>query len=115
MSVRLDPLEGLAAREHGAVADLKSGSTPSCANMMVIPIWQLNSWILLSRTYQKAAVGMSSFGPRRLDHSDGRLKRPEEGAPDRQLDRDDVPEHVDPVQLSVNVGEQLAHPGDHIV
>src|SRR6266496_314193 len=44
-----------------ATADAKSGSTPSCANMVVIPIWQLNSWILPPRTYQKSAVGMSSL------------------------------------------------------
>ncbi len=31
--------------------------------MVVIPIWQLNSWILPSRTYQKSAVGMSSLAP----------------------------------------------------
>ena len=36
---------------------------------------------------------------------DGRLERPEERAPDRQFDRDDV----DPVQLPVNVRKQLAH------
>jgi hypothetical protein len=34
--------------------------------------------------------------------------------PDRQLDRDDVPEHVDPVQLPVNIGKELAHEDDHI-
>src|SRR6266536_6706858 len=54
------------------------------------------------------------LGPRRLDHAGGRLERPEEGAPDRHLDRDDVTEHVDPVQLPVNVGKQVAHPDDHI-
>src|SRR6266545_6273089 len=54
------------------------------------------------------------LGPRRLDHAGGRLEWPEEGAPDRHLDRYDVPEHVDPVQLPVNVGKQLAHPDDHI-
>src|SRR6266542_3368457 len=54
------------------------------------------------------------LGPRRLDHAGGRLERPEEGAPDRHLDRDDVPEHVDPVQPPVNVGKQVAHPDDHI-
>src|SRR6266576_3614352 len=97
-----------------ATAEVKSGSTPSSANMVATPIWQLNSWILPSRTYQKSAVGMSGLSPRRLDHAGGRLERPEEGAPDRQLDRDDVPEHVDPVQLPVNVGKQLAHPDDHI-
>jgi hypothetical protein len=47
------------AGADAATAEVKSGSTPSFANM-------------------------------------------EEGAPDRQLDRDDVPEHVDPVQLPVN-------------
>ena len=31
-----------------------------------------------------------------------------------QLDRDHVPEHVDPVQLPVNVGKELAHPDDHV-
>src|SRR5258708_29273640 len=51
------------AGADAATAEVKSGSTPSCANMVVIPIWQLNSWILPSRTYQKAAVGMSSLAP----------------------------------------------------
>jgi hypothetical protein len=36
---------------------------PICANMVLKPIWQLNSWILPSRTYQKSAVGMSSLAP----------------------------------------------------
>jgi hypothetical protein len=54
------------------------------------------------------------LGPRRLDHAGRGLERPEEGAPDRQLDRDDVPEHVDSMQLPVNVGKELAHPDDHI-
>ena len=57
---------------------------------------------------------MSGLSPRRLDHAGRRLERPEEGAPDRQLDRDDVPEHVDPVQLPVNVGKELARKDDHI-
>ena len=46
-----------------ATADVKSGSTPSWANMVATPMWQLNSWILPSRTYQKSAVGMSSLAP----------------------------------------------------
>src|SRR6266571_7952625 len=54
------------------------------------------------------------LGPRRLDHAGGRLEWPEEGALDRQLDRDDVPEHVDPVQLPVNVGKELAHKDERI-
>src|SRR5690348_18356581 len=52
--------------------------------------------------------------PRRLDHPGGRLGRPEEGPPDRQLDRGDVPEHVDPVQFPVTAGKELAHKDDHI-
>jgi hypothetical protein len=54
------------------------------------------------------------LGPRRLDHACGRIEWPEEGALDRQLDRDHVPEHVDPVQVPVNVGKEFAHPDDHI-
>jgi hypothetical protein len=54
------------------------------------------------------------LGSRRLDHAGGCLERAEEGTPDRQLDRDDVPEHVDPVQLPVNVGKEPAHEDDHI-
>jgi hypothetical protein len=76
--------------------------------MVVVPIWQLKVWILPSRTYQKSAVGMSSLAARRLDHACGRIELPEEGALDRQLDRDHVPEHVDPVQLPVNVGKEFA-------
>jgi hypothetical protein len=53
-------------------------------------------------------------GPRRLDHAAGRLERPEEGAPDRQVDCGDVPEYVDPVQLPVHVGKQPAHPDEHL-
>src|SRR5215211_9388889 len=52
---------GYGAGAGAATADAKSGSTPSCANMVVIPIWQLNVWILPRRTYQKSAVGMSSL------------------------------------------------------
>jgi hypothetical protein len=52
------------------------------------PIWQLNSWILPSRMYQKSAVGDVELGPRRPDHAGGRLERTEEVAPDRQFDRD---------------------------
>ena len=39
------------AGADAATAEVKSGSTPSCANMADVPIWQLNSWILLSRMY----------------------------------------------------------------
>jgi hypothetical protein len=42
---------------------------------------------------------MSSLAPVGWITPGGRLERPEEGAPDRQLDRDDLPEHLDPVQL----------------
>src|SRR5262245_58711974 len=53
------------------------------------------------------------LAPGRLDHAYGRLERPEEGAPDRQLDRYDIPEDVDPVQLTMNVGKHRAQPDDH--
>jgi len=79
--------------------------------MVVIPIWQLNSWILPSRTYQKSAVEMSSLSPvgwiTPAGVSNGPRKVP-------RIDRDDVPEHVDPVQFPVNVGKELAHKDDHI-
>jgi hypothetical protein len=39
---------------------------------------------------------------------------PRKVSPDRQLDRNDVPEHVDRVQLPVNAGKELAHP-DHYI
>ena len=77
-------------------------------------MWQLNSWILPSRTYQKSAVGMSSLAPVGWITPAGVSNGPRKVPPDRQLDRDDVPEHVDPVQLPVNVGKQLAHVDDHI-
>jgi hypothetical protein len=81
--------------------------------MVVIPIWQLNSWVLPSRTYLKSAVGMSGLAPVGWITPAGVSNGPE-GAPNRQLDRDDVPEHVDPVQLPVNVGKELARKDDHI-
>jgi hypothetical protein len=37
-----------------------------------------------------------------------------EGAPDRQLDRDDVPHDVNPMEFPVNVGSQLAHEHHHV-
>jgi hypothetical protein len=49
-----------------ATADAKSGSTPSCAKKVAKPRWQLNSWTLPSRTYQKSSVGMSSLGRREI-------------------------------------------------
>src|SRR6266702_2287667 len=58
--------------------------------------------------------GDVELGPRRLDHAGGRLERPEEGALDRQFDRDDIPEHIDPAQFPVHVGKQFAHPDNHI-
>ncbi|HLM22957.1 MAG TPA: hypothetical protein VK390_15730 [Propionibacteriaceae bacterium] len=74
--------------------------------MVVIPIWQLNVWILPSRTYPE--VGGRDIEPGSVGWITpaGVFERHEEGAPDRQLDRDHVPEHVDPV----NVGKYLAHP-----
>jgi hypothetical protein len=53
-------------------------------------------------------------GARRLDHADRCLERPEEGALDRQLDRDDVAEHVDAVQFPVDVGQERPHPDEHV-
>ena len=82
--------------------------------MVLVPTWQLNSRILPSRTYQKSAVGMSTLAPVGSITPAGVSNGPREGAPDRQLDGDDVAEHVDPVQLPVNVGQQLAHPDDHV-
>src|SRR6266540_4677237 len=52
------------------------------------------------------------LAPRRLDHAGGRLERPEEGAPDRQLDADDVAVHGDLLQFPVNVGKELGQKGD---
>jgi len=37
-----------------------------------------------------------------------------EGAPDRQLDRDDVPHDVNPMEFPVKVGSQLAHEHHHV-
>jgi len=44
----------------------------------------------------------------------GRLERPEEGAPDRQLDREDVPSTLTRCSSRVNVGKELVHEYDHI-
>src|SRR6266436_8022625 len=46
---------------------------------------------------------------RRLDDAGRGLQRPEEGALNRQLDRDHVAKHVDAVQLTMDIGEI---PGD---
>jgi len=42
-----------------------------------------------------------------LDDACGGLEHPAEGAPDRQLDGDDVPDDVNPMEFPVNVGSQL--------
>jgi hypothetical protein len=39
------------------------------------------------------------LGSGRPDDACGRLERPGEGAPDRQLDRDDVPHDVNPTEF----------------
>src|SRR6266498_5270190 len=86
---------------------------PSCANKVVKAMWQSNTYLAVAQVPEVGGRDVE-LGPRRLDHAGGRLERPEEGAPDRHLDREDVPEHVDPVQPPVNVGNHLAHRDDHI-
>src|SRR5689334_24694488 len=56
-------------------------------------------------------VELGSVSP---DDACGRLERPGEGAPDRELDRYDAPHNVDTMEFPVNVGSQLAHE-DHRV
>src|SRR5258708_32285398 len=53
-------------------------------------------------------------GSGRLEDACGRLERPGEGAPDRQLDRDDAPHDVHPVEFPVHVGNLLAQGDDQI-
>ncbi len=53
---------------------------------------------------------MSSFAPVGWTGPAGVCERLGEGALDGQLDRDDVPEDGDPVQLPVDVGRELGHP-----
>src|SRR5258708_37588713 len=87
------PLAGRRYRAgaEAATAEVKSGSTPSCANMVATPIWQLNSWILPSRTYQKATVGMSSLAPVGWITPAGRPGVPAEDAPPGHARRTDGP------------------------
>ena len=51
---------------------------------------------------------------RRLDDAGRGLKRPEEGALNRQLDGDRVAKHVDAVQLTMDIGEEQGDAEDQL-